>query len=229
MSQDEDDDFFYRPQAAGGQRLDPAISRMALGAGALSLLIILVALGWSGFHAGIFGPPPIINPPDTPLRVAPASPGGLVVPGADVPIMSGDTTSSTPPELAPPGTSPDVAQLNQAAGLNPPPPTPAAAQPAALVPPALIPSPAALAQKPGAPAAVQLASTPDEGSAESAWAALQQKFPGLLRGKTPVILPDVVGGQSLWRLRLSGFASAGAAQAFCATLTAQGAACAMAP
>jgi hypothetical protein len=221
----DEDDFFYQPQRARGQRLDPAISRIALAAGGLSLIIIAAAFAWSGFHAGSFGPPPIINPPDLPLRTAPASPGGLVVPGADVPIMSGQADSNAAPQLAPQGQVPDVAQLDQAAGLNQPPPP-------AAVPAATTATPAAAVVPAVAPAApktfsgqVQLAATADEGGAETAWTDAQKKAPDLLAGKNPIILPAVVNGQSVWRVRLSGFATADAAQAFCAQLTAKGAAC----
>ena len=238
MAHDGDDDYFYQPQRARGQRIDPAVSRIALAAGGATLLIIAAAVAWSGFHAGSFGPPPIINPPDIPLRVAPASPGGLVVPGADVPIMSGQADSTAAPQLAPQGQVPDVAQLDQAAGLNQPPqPVAAPAAPAATV--AATPTPATAAAVPATaavPAAVpaaaqkfsgqvQLAATADEGGAEAAWNAAQKKAPDLLAGKSPVILPAVVNGQSVWRVRLSGFATSADAQAFCAQLTAKGAAC----
>ena len=220
MVQGEDEDFFYRPRAQGG-RVDPAIGRMALGAGAVALVIIITAIAYSGFHAGNFGPPPIINPPDIPLRVAPQTPGGLVVPGADVPIMSGDMDNdSAPPQLAQQTQVPDVAQLDQAAGLNAPPPAAAAPSPAT-------PAPVAAAQKTG-PAQVQLAATPDEGGAEAAWAALQKQAPALLGSKTPIILPAVINGASVWRVRLSGFPTAAAAAAFCAQLTTTGASCAVA-
>ena len=245
MQQDGEDDFFYQPQRARGQRLDPAITRMALAAGGVSLIVILVAFAWSGFHAGSFGPPPVITPPATPLRVAPASPGGLVVPGANVPIMSGDMGDGGTPELAPQALVPDVAQLDQAAGLNqPPPPAPplAAAPVAASTGPSATPVPAAVSATAAAPAAtpatpspaasgpaqVQLATTADEGGAEAAWTAAQAKAPNLLAGKNPIILPAVINGQSVWRVRLSGFASAAAAQAFCAQLTAKGTSCAVA-
>ena len=56
---------------------------------ALSLLVIAVALLWSGVRGTGFGPPPVITAPPGPLRVAPANPGGLTVPEANVPIMSG--------------------------------------------------------------------------------------------------------------------------------------------
>ena len=45
-----------------------------------------------------------------------------MVPGANVPIMSGDMGDGGTPELAPQAQVPDVAQLDQAAGLNQPPP-----------------------------------------------------------------------------------------------------------
>jgi hypothetical protein len=234
--QDEEEDFFYQPQRDRGQRLDPAITRMALGAAGVTVLVILIAFGWSGFHGGSFGPPPVINPPDVPLRVAPASPGGLVVPGADVPIMSGETSDNAAPQLAPQSQAPNLAQLDQAAGLNQPPPAAAPAPPAATAapagtapaatgtaaanPPAAVPA----AQKPVAPQ-VQLAAVVDEGKAEAAWLQAQKKAPDLLGGKTPVILPAVVNGQSVWRVRLAGFASADEAKALCAALAAKGVAC----
>jgi hypothetical protein len=258
LAQDDEEDFFYQPRTRGGRGVDPAITRIALAAGGLTIIVIVTAFVWSGFHAGNFGPPPIISPPDVPLRVHPDSPGGLVVPGADVPIMSGDTTSTGPAQLAPQGQVPDVAQLDQAAGLNQPPPAPVAAPaapaapatppgavpataasapatatpaaPAAATPAsapaatAATPAPAATAAKPH-PAVVQLAATPDEGSAEAVWAGLQKKAPDLLAGKNAIILPAVINGKSEWRVSLGGFASADAAHEFCAALIAKGAAC----
>ncbi len=241
MAQDEED-FFYQPQRGQGQRLDPAISRIVLAAGGVTILIIGAAFAWSGFHAGSFGPPPIINPPDLPLRVAPASPGGLVVPGADVPIMSGLADSNAAPQLAPQGQMPEIAQLDQAAGLNQPPlvaapPAVVAAVPATVAPPAAgTPSPAALAAAAAAPATlaalpktgpaqVQLAATVDEGGAEAAWDAARRKAPDLLADKNAIILPAVINGASVWRVRLAGFSSVAAAQALCAQLTAKSVAC----
>ncbi len=238
--QDPDDDFLYQPHRERGERFDPALRRMALGAGGVTLLVIVVALGWSGFRTGNFGPPPVINPPDVPLRVAPESPGGLVVPGADVPIMSGQTDAQAAPQLAPSSQGPAVAQLDQAAGLNQPPPQPALAQPApgmaqpapqaAVSPakPAAAPAAAPSPAKPSGPADVQLAATPDEPSAAATWASLQRKYPDLLGSRKPVIIPAVVNGKSVWRLRVSGFASADEAKSFCAQLTAKGGQCAVA-
>jgi hypothetical protein len=237
--QDPDDDFLYQPHRERGQRLDPALRRMALGAGGVTLLVIVVALGWSGFRTGGFGPPPVVNPPDVPLRVAPQSPGGLEVPGADVPIMSGQTAPQGAPQLAPTSQAPAVAELDQAAGLNQPPPqpAPAPATPGQSAPAAqpVVPTPASQASasapapaKPSGPADVQLAATPDEPSAAATWASLQRKYPDLLGNKKPVIIPAVVNGKSVWRLRVSGFASTDEAKSFCAQLTAKGGQCAVA-
>lgn len=164
-----------------------------------------------------------------------------MVPGADVPIMSGQPAAQGAPQLAPQSQAPDVAQLDQAAGLNQPPPAPPAAAPAATAQPAAgQPAPAqaasapqasatsASAAKPDVPTDVQLAAAPDELSAASTWASLQKKYPDLLADKKPVIIPAVVNGQSVWRLRVSGFPSADAAKSFCDQLTAKGAQCAVA-
>ena len=243
---DEEGDFFYQPHRASGQRLDPAITRMALGAGGVTVLVILVAFAWSGFHGGGFGPPPVINPPDVPLHVAPTTPGGLVVPGANIPIMSGQDNSNTPPQLAPQSQAPNLAELDQAAGLSQPPPAPAqaatavpasgavppaasgtAATPppatpvaASANPPSAIPGP-----KPSAPPQVQLAAVADEGKAEAAWNTVEKQAPDLLGGKTPIIVPAVVNGQSVWRVRVGGFASYADAKKLCDALVAKGVAC----
>ncbi len=236
--QDDEEDFFYQPHRARGQRLDPAIMRMALAAGGVTILVIFVAFAWSGVHGGGFGPPPVINPPDVPLRVAPTSPGGLVVPGANIPIMSGQDGSSTPAELAPQSQAPNLAALDQDAGVNQPPP--AATQPAAAVPGATAKPPAApatpVAASPSPPSAipgptpplppqVQLAAVADEGKAEAAWNVAVQQAPDLLSGKTPIIVPAVVNGQSVWRVRVGGLASYAAAQKLCGALAAKGVAC----
>ncbi len=253
--QEEDDDFLYRPHRAQGQRLDPAIQRMAIAAGGVSVLVIVIAWIWSGIHPYTFGPPPVINPPDTPLRVVPADPGGLVVPGANIPIMSGEMSDDGTPHLAAAGQAPDIAALDQAAGLNQPAPgTQAQAQPAgqgaqpaarkrSATPPPRIrrkisPPPRPKRPRPGSTAtsaaqaegmtAVQLAATGTEDGVLAVWGNLQQKFPDLLKGRQPEIIPAIVNGQSVWRLRIGGFASADAAKSFCDSLTSQGAACTVA-
>ncbi len=243
--QEEDDDFLYRPHRAKGQRLDPAIKRMAIAAGGVSVLVILVAWAWSGIHPYTFGPPPVISPPATPLRVVPEDPGGLVVPGANIPIMSGDMDAGGAPHLAPATQAPDIAALNQAAGLNPPVPTAqaqpqtasTAAPPAADAPQTIMPA-SSQVPRPGSVAtsaaaaksmtAVQLAATSDEDGVLAVWVQLQQKFPFVVKDRQPEVIPAIVNGQSVWRLRVGGFASADAAKAFCDELAAKGAACTVA-
>jgi hypothetical protein len=202
----------------GRPAVDPALRRIAFGAGGVSVLVIIIALVWSGEKPGIgFGPPPVILAPAEPLRVAPANPGGLTVPEANEQIMSGDN-SGPPPQLAPAAPAPDLAQLSQAAGLTAP--APAAPPPA--------PAPVAPAPVPAGDVGVQLASASDEATAAQVWAGLAQKMPDLLGSRQPEIIPTVINGNSVWQLRLSGFADAAAAQAFCAAVSAKGASCTVA-
>jgi SPOR domain len=208
----EEEEFVYHAHRPG-QPMDPAIRKMALGAGGVSVLVIVVALLWSGVRTTGFGAPPVISAPPGPIRVLPSNPGGLTVPGADVQIMSGDD-SNAPPQLAPAAPAPEISQLDQAAGVGTPVPVPVAPPP--------------VAAPENAQAQVQLAATADEPGAESVWNGLKAKMPDLFSGKTPEILPAVVNGQSIWRLRLGGFADADDAKAFCASVKAKGADCTVA-
>lgn len=239
---DSDDDFLYRPHHAKGQRLDPAIKRIAIAAGGVSVLVIIVAWIWSGIHPYDFGPPPVINPPSTPLRIIPQDPGGLEVPDANMPIMSGQSMNNAAPHLAAPGVAPDIAALDQAAGLAPSTPpanqqaanTSSAPDMAADEPRNVIPA-SSQAPRPGSTAtsaaeaegltSVELAVANNEDAILATWITLKQKFPGLVAGRQPELLPSIVNGQSVWRLRLSGFHSVDAARDFCKTLTLQGASC----
>jgi hypothetical protein len=205
----------------GRTPVDPAMRRMALGAGGVSILVVLVALAWSGEKPGIgFGPPPVITAPPGPLRVQPTNPGGLTVPEANEQIMSG--AGAAPPQLGSDGPAPAIAQLTQAAGLTPvAPPAPEGATPPT---PAVAPLPATLVA-PAPQFAVELAAAPDEADVENVWSLLLRGLPDLIGNRQPDILPVVVNGNSLWHLRLGGFASEAAARAFCAQLIAKGAAC----
>lgn len=244
---DGDDDFLYRPHRAKGQRLDPAIKRIALVAGGVSVFVIIVAWIWSGIHPYTFGPPPVVSPPAIPLRIVPADPGGLEVPEANVPIMSGEAMSNNDVHLASPGVVPDITALDQAAGLTPRPsgaqqqlasaapgPNPAAPDLTADKPKNIQPA-SSQAPRPGSTAvsaaaaegltSVELARASTEDAILGAWVKLRQKFPALLANHQPELLPSIVNGQSVWRLSLGGFSSAEAARAFCKALTEQGAAC----
>jgi hypothetical protein len=234
----EEEDFVYRNRRHA-TAMDPAMRRMALAAGAASLLVIVVALLWSGVRGTGFGPPPVITAPPGPLRVLPANPGGLIVPEANVPIMSG-VASVAPPQLAPGAPMPDITQLDQEAGIGAPPqpmlkqaPTPDVTQ---LDQEAGVGAPHASASKATPPAqaasgsnvAVQLAATGSEVGAQSVWSALKRKMPDLLGRRDAEIIPAVVRGETVWRLRIGGFTDRAAAQDFCASVHAQGAACTVA-
>ncbi len=196
-----DDDFHYQPEP-GRAAVDPAMRRIVLGAGGAAFLIIAIALAWGGFRAGGFGPPPEIAPPPGPLRVTPADPGGLTVPGANMPIMSG-ASAKEPAQLAAAPATPAVATLNQDAGL-PPPPAP--------------------------PAIVLLGTAPDALGAATLWEGLTQKYPLQLAGKTPDFRPATSSsGGKIWAVELGGFAAPAAAQAFCTPLAAAGATCRVLP
>ncbi|OYV44141.1 MAG: hypothetical protein B7Z75_05400 [Acidocella sp. 20-57-95] len=209
------------------------MKRMVIAAGGISVAVIGVALVWSGVRPRMgFGPPPEIAAPTTPLREAPADPGGLTVPGANEPIMSG-AASSGPATLAPDAPQPDIQQLQAvSASVAPAAPGPGAAgaAPAApsIVPATALPVPVASAPAPAGPTQVQLAATADSAGAHQVWAHLNAKYPTLLAGKKPVFVPAIVNGNNIWRLRVGGFADQQAARDFCAQLTAKGAACTVA-
>lgn len=196
--------------------MDPAMRRMAFAAAGISAFVIVVALLWSGVRPRMgFGPPPEIAAPATPLRVAPANPGGLTVPGANEQIMSGNDNSG-PAELAPASPAPALAQLQQAAG-----PSAAPAAPAAIH---TTPPPPADTT----PTEVQLAATVDEAGVHKVWSQLNVKIPSLLTGKHPIFMSAQVNGQSIWRLRVGGFIGRDDAKAFCESLLAHGVACTVA-
>ncbi len=195
---------------------DPMMRQIALAAGGVATLVIVVALVWGGMKPGIgFGPPPVIQAPPGPLRVAPDNPGGLVVPGADQQIMSGQS-GAVPDALTPATPAPDIS------AFQPPPPasSPAAAP---LVPPPK-PVPPVIDSK----IQVQLAAVVDPAGARTAWARLNSKMPALLSGRTPLYSHGFVAGVEFWRLRLGGFTDIGAARQFCAAVKAQGEACTVA-
>jgi SPOR domain len=253
-----EEDFVYRTRR-DPRAMDPAMRRMALGAGGASLLVIVVALLWSGVRGSGFGPPPVITAPPGPLRIAPANPGGLVVPEANVPIMSG-VAPVAPAQLAPGAPAPDITQLDQEAGIGAPPPPPVlqtaptpdiaqldqeagvgASQPSMAHPAAPQSSPpassATQASSSNAPpalgqsasdVAVQLAATGSEAGAQAVWNALKLKMPALFGRRDADIIPAVVSGRTVWRLRIGGFADLQAARDFCASVQAQGAACTVA-
>ena len=247
-----DDDDLDMPPYANPQlrerRMDAATRRITLIAGGLGIGVILVAILWNGLNAGL-GPPPVVKPPAGPMRSIPANRGGLQVPGANEPILSG--APPTKPQLAPPPPSPDLAPLEatnppKASASStasatlpalplPPPREPSAALPSAALPSVASPSvapnsvlaPAALpAAKPVAtgPASAQLAALPSQAGAMQAWQTLVARVPTILGSLTPAIVPSQVHGQTYYQVRLN-FASRPDAAAFCARLHARSVPC----
>jgi len=195
--------------------VDPAMRRMAIGAGGVAVVVIAVAMVWSGVRPRLgFGPPPEIAAPATPLRVAPADPGGLTVPGANEQIMSGDD-SGPAPTLAPEAPAPALAQLQQQSGVKVTDP-PAASVPAVVVAPA------------SDDVEVQLAAEASQDAAEKTWSEFLGRMPNLVGSRKPIFVPAVVNGQNFWRLLLGGFAGKDDAAAFCARVIAAGGDCTVA-
>ncbi len=118
----------YRPVRPGG--MDPTTRRLAIIAGAIAAVLLVVVGGWrlSGHHAGGV---PLIAPMPGPLKVKPANPGGLQVLGADPPPASagaGSETLAPAPEQADPQAL--AAALAHANGTAPSAPAAGSAAPA---------------------------------------------------------------------------------------------------
>jgi hypothetical protein len=238
-------EFSYRTRRQTAA-FDPTMRRIALGAGGIATLVIIVALVWSGMKPGLgFGPPPVITAPPGPLRVVPANPGGLNVPEADEQIMSG-ASSNAPAQLAPDGTAPDLSAFQPPPPAPPPPAAAQGASPSAPSAPASPTAPAPATASPDgssalAPTAsppppipvdnnilVQLAAAVDPAGPRQAWHQLNAKMPALFSGHTPIYSHADVAGVEFWRLRMGGFTDIAAAHKFCAAVKAQGAACTVA-
>lgn len=233
---------------------EPATQRMMWIAGGLTGALVLIALLWSsvGHHGGGV---PVVQADQRPVRVKPANPGGMQIPGLGADVgSSGDGTTD---KLAPPPETPDPAAL---AKQVPPPPV-ATPGPAAMAPPsgaassqvAASPQAAPMTAAPVAPPtatpaaavperrvtkaepaahtghqAVQLAALVSEAAARQEWDRLARKMPGLFGGHHPLITRIEHDGHTLWRLRTNGFADDAEARQFCQQVHAKGAGCAVA-
>ncbi len=69
-------------------------------------------------------------------------------------------------------------------------------------------------------AAVQIAALNSEDAAHAEWRKVSAAAPGLFAGKSPDISKVEVGGQTYYRLRVSGFANNQDASQFCSEITA---------
>ena len=96
---------------------------------------------------------------------------------------------------------------------------PAAATPA---PKAATPAPAAAA---GGPAAVQIGAFSSAALAEKGWNDAARLAPGMAAGKGKSVQAVDVGGKTMYRTAVTGFASRADAAAFCSALKAGGKDC----
>jgi hypothetical protein len=227
----------FRASPRRKKTIDPAMLRIAGGAGGIALIVIVVALLWGGVHTG-FGPPPVLQPPPGPMRIVPTDPGGLQVPGSSEQIMSGQAASG-PPSLAPAPATPDIAKLETEAS---PPKSNSALQSVPAVSPApqttapaggIEAAPATLTQpvpalQAAGTVAVQLAALTNEHDATDLFDHLTSEMPTEFAGKAPDISKVSVNGTIYWRLRVGGFSDDAAAAAFCTVLHEHHAACELA-
>jgi SPOR domain len=244
----------YRVRRARGP--DPMTRRLMLIAGGLTGALVLIVVAWSsvGHHSGAV---PVVQADQTPVRVRPANPGGMQIPGLSADTGSGDGTASAD-KLAPAPETPDpqaLARQTVAApavtpsartsvspgGLARPAVTastvpaprasvlPSVARPAAIVPAVadLHPMPPA-AQPLGGRTQVQLAALATEAAARQEWDRLTHRMPDLFGTRRPVFSRIDHDGQTLWRVRTGDFATEADASQFCQTVRAKGGGCAVA-
>ena len=94
----------YRvPRHSGG--MDPATRKLAIIAAAIGGTLLVVAGGWSMISHRSHGVP-VVQADSSPLKVKPANPGGMQVPGASNEIFSGGSDTDVE-KLAPPPETPD--------------------------------------------------------------------------------------------------------------------------
>lgn len=232
---------------------DAGTQRLMMIAGGLTGALVLIVLMWSSVGHRGGGGVPVVAADQRPVRVKPADPGGMKIPGLAVDGSAADGTGGdklAPPPEAPnpaalakqetapvPATPPAVAPMiapAPAAPVVPAPPVQAESARAAAPPVATVaPPPERRLSKPdpAVPAGhqmVQLAALTSEAAARQEWDRLARKLPAMFNGRHPVISKIDHGGHTLWRLRTSGFATESEAKQFCAELKAKGAGCAVA-
>jgi hypothetical protein len=233
--------------------MDPNTKRLALIAGGIGGLLVLLVGAWSAIghrHGGV----PVIEPDAGPVKVKPDNPGGMKVAGQNEEILSGasddEKTGLAPPPEAPDPQALKAAEQKAAVAAAPPAPAAPAAPPAAASAPPATPAappvqaatapepkpapakPAATAKATAAPAGhgaqVQLAAMASEELARAEWQRLERKMPAVLSGHKPEVSRFERDGKIFWRLRTGGFASAADATRFCDEVKGKGANCAVA-
>ena len=163
------------------QGMDPATRRLAMIAGGLGGVLLVVVGGWTLIghrNAAV----PVVQADSRPIRVKPENPGGMQVAGADADILSGGTEMKDG-KLGP---APEAPAPQALTAPPAPPPVVAAAVPAPAPvgaatpakPVAAKPAPAA-EKRPATPPAngalVQLTAVQSEDAARSEWQRLSKR------------------------------------------------------
>jgi cell division protein FtsN len=141
-------------------------------------------------------------PAVTPSQPMPAAPRASPTPAAI-------TTTTTTLPLPPPAPANDTVTS----------PTAPAAQ--SILPPMTAPTQTTHS----GPYAVQLGALNTMAKADQAWQTLVARVPDILGIQKPVVVAGVVRGETFYRLRLDGFASAKDADSFCTRLQSRGVKC----
>ena len=182
---------------------------------------------------------PVIAAASAPVKVAPATPGGLQVPGADQDVLAGAGAGAAKGQLAP---GPEAPAPDKIANAPPPVKAPPVVQRpvvAAISPPPVVtksslgeargepPLPRPVARVPFGSGAqqVQLGALASEADARTEWRRLKAKLPTVLRGHSMRITAVVLNGRTLYRLRTGGFADRADARRFCTEVRDQGGHC----
>jgi hypothetical protein len=230
---------------------DRMTRRLLLIAGGLAGALVLIVVLWSsvGHHGGQV---PVVQADQRPVRVKPANPGGMQIPGlgsdtgAGASAASGDRLApapETPDPQALARQTPPAAPATTRTGPAPPvvapaqpviaavaPPAPAAAKPARV-------AAAAVPERRAAPTAerapvgrtqVQLAALGTETAARQEWERLAHRMPGVLRTHRPVFSKIEHDGHTLWRVRTGDFTTEAEASQFCQQVKAKGGGCSVA-
>ncbi|HUZ62803.1 MAG TPA: SPOR domain-containing protein [Acetobacteraceae bacterium] len=100
----------YRGTRRGWSQ-DPEMRRLALIAGGIGAVLVIVVGMW-GFSGGGSNTAPVIEPASGPVKVRPTNPGGMKIVGANDQVLS-DQAQGGPTHLAPPPQVPNPQALSQ--------------------------------------------------------------------------------------------------------------------
>jgi hypothetical protein len=172
--------------------------------------------------------PAIVVTPAAPASAAPALRPSIstqpLAPATSAPAAKAEAPASKPaPAPAPKVEAPPEKALPKAAVAKPAPAKPAPAKPAPTKPAAVAPAPAPAAKH--GVAAVQIGAFSSQALADKGWSDAAATAPGAAAGKGKSVEKVEKDGHTLFRTKVTGFASRADATAFCAKLKGAGKAC----